>query len=130
MAKKKVVEKVAPKNLEESLIEEADGLSAEEAQEIVDAGVGFEKPKAVEEVDEDTVKVRIPVRIKIARQILEPGVHVVPKHQLASIREIVSKKLKTDLSIFTGKNYIIERLIDRTLVIKETSEIDLKKIGS
>lgn len=142
---KKVAKKVAKKKAtrkkpegiteaESKMADVVDNLSDEEAQDIIEAR--DVAPKAIEDKvkpgdrdPEDLVKVRIPVHLKIKGKMLNPGIHQVPRHQLPTIMEMIHRKRRADLSVFTGKNFLIERLMDRTLVIKETSdELNLRKM--
>lgn len=140
MAKKKAAKKVSrdlPKNMSDedaALAKTIDDLQDEEIEEIVDAGKAFTpKPQIQDAVtgkksDNDLVKVSIPVHLKINRVKYPPGTHTVPRHLVPVILEMVDRKKRADISMFTGKNFLIERLLDRTLVVKEVDDIDLKKI--
>lgn len=140
MAKKKAkkVRRTMPANAskqEEVLASVIDDMSDEEVSEIINPDAAFEQPTMVkddskgEKKDDDLVNIRVPVHLKIAGKKYPPGVHQVPRHQIATIVEMVDKKRRADLSMFTGKNFLIERLLDRTLVVTEVDEINLKKIG-
>lgn len=102
-------------------------MSDEEAQEIVDLSADYQAGPQAVEVD-DHVMVNIPIYLKIKRKEYQPGLHKIPAHLLPVIREMLYKKRNADLSMFVGKNYLIERLLDRTLVVKEVDELNLKKI--
>lgn len=78
--------------------------------------------KAKESLDDD-VFIEIPVAIKLKRKELLPGRHKVKRHQVDTIREMVDKKVKADLSIFTGKSYLLDRLANNTLVVKEVDKL-------
>ena len=134
MAKKKVSKKVSAKRAvpmsaskeEKAAIAVVDSMSNQEFEEM-EAGVAF-KPEPSMEVKEsgkdrnfDMVKISLPVTLKIKRKIYQPGTHVVPRHMAATMLEMVDRKRKADISMFTGKNYIVQRLLDRSLVIQETS---------
>jgi hypothetical protein len=138
--KKKAVKRAAPKEMkseDEVLVDDVDNMSDEEVDHIIEAP-DYKAPAPVEGASKgpmtdanmmEEVSIRIPITLKLKRKVYSPGVHKVPRHMVATILEIVDKKRKADLSIFTGKNYLIERLLDRTLIVKESSgEIDLKKI--
>ena len=78
--------------------------------------------------DSQMVKIKIPVMLKIKRQIYNPGFHSVPMHMARTMSEMVDKKRRADISIFVGKNVLVERLMDRTLVQTEVENLDIKKI--
>lgn len=101
----------------------------------INAGAQFDteavKPIAVaEEVDElhQLVKITIPVHLKIKKKVYAPGSHVVERHLADTMIEMVDKKKRADISVFTGNNYLVERLIDRTLVVSKVESLDMKKI--
>jgi len=139
VAKKKVSRRAAPKEMkaeDKVLVDAVDEMTDEEVEDII------ESPdyKAASPIDEplkklkdnnmyDKVKIRVPISFKLKRKRYSPGVHEVERHMVPTILEIIDKKRKADISIFTGKNYLIERLLDRTLIVKESgSELDLKKM--
>lgn len=135
--KPKVVKKAAApkveKSLDQRLEEEVDKLSPEEAEEILDPGAQYVAKPQIEEVgkgegDERLVKIKIPVQLKIKRKLYPPGIHTVPRHLADTMVEMVDKKRRADLSIFVGKNHLIERLLDRTLVVHEVESLDMNKI--
>jgi hypothetical protein len=142
-AKKKVAKKVGKiaKTVEDEAIENViDDLSTDEAIEMIDAA-GITGPAQIEavgepdvvrdgedSVDRTKVRINIPVRLKIKNREMMPGSHIVERHQVASILEMVDKKRKADLSIFTGKNYLVEKLIDRSLRVTEVEQLDLQKL--
>jgi len=130
---KKVVKKAEPVSTEEAMAKEVESMSDEEAQEIVDPGAQFAQPKGIsdphkEKNPHDKIQIRINIPMKVARKEYLPGVHIIERHQLPVFREIINKKMKADLSMFTGKNFLVERLFDKTLVIKETDKLDLKEL--
>ena len=73
----------------------------------------------------DKVRIEIPCHIKISRRRLGPGVHEVERHQVDTIREMVDKKVKTDLAIFTGKSYLLKKL-HGVRIVKEVAELKIK----
>lgn len=105
----------APRKKQEEKVEAAPDVpeSIEEAKKSVKSAEGSSS------ID-DIVSIQIPVHVKIKRKVYHPGVHKVPRHVAEVITEMVDKKIKSDLSMFTGKNYSFERLLDRSLVIKES----------
>jgi hypothetical protein len=145
MAKKKASKKVSKKKAgkrekpvdaskkESKLLDDIDDLSDEEVEEIVDPGA---EQKTVEladasmaKKDTDKVRINLPVTLKIKRKFYHPGQHIVERHQAQTMLEMVDKKRRADLSIFTGKNYLVERLLDRSLQITNVDELDLAKIS-
>lgn len=74
----------------------------------------------------DDVIVSIPIRMKIAKQLLHPGENKVKRHQLESISEIVNKKIQADMSITTGKSYLIKHLKGVGLQVKEVAQLNFK----
>lgn len=84
--------------------------------------------KGLVESPDDLIKITIPVSVKIKRQMLRPGTHVVPRHQVDTIIEMVNKKQRADISIFTGNNYLVERMMDRTLVVSKVESLDMNKV--
>jgi hypothetical protein len=111
----------------ELLEDQIDDMSDDEIAEIVDLSSDYNPGEKVVDAGE-MVKINIPVSIKIKRKNYDPGVHEIPKHLLPVVREMLYKKRVSDLSMFVGKNYLIERLLDRTLVVKEVNDLDLKKL--
>lgn len=137
MSEKKVKVKKAKveekKSIDQEMEEAALNMSSDEASEILDPGAQYQpKPSLVDagkdESGEKLVKIKIPVQLKIKRKLYNPGVHVVPRHLADTMVEMVDKKRRADLSIFVGKNHLIERLLDRTLVVHEVEQLDMNKI--
>ena len=117
---KKVVKKTVSKKVEPQLIEPG-------AQYAEEANLKSEAP-AGETDDSQMVKIKIPVMLKIKRHTYNPGVHSVPMHMARTMSEMVDKKRRADISIFVGKNVLVERLMDRTLIQTEVENLDIKKI--
>lgn len=95
--------------------------------EVTEPAEEAESPKK-KASDKDKVKIKVLFPMKLGKQKLMPGVHYVERHQVASIREIQNKKMRSELAMYTGKNFLISRLIDNRLVIKEAADLDLKKL--
>lgn len=134
MAKKKVVKKVG-EILEEKIVDQesaidavVDQMTQAEVEEFIDASKAVAPAQVQADAGEEMVKVTIPVYLKIKKTTYQPGTHRVPKHLVPQILEMVHKKRAADLSMFTGKNYLIQRLLDRTLVVREVESLDLKKM--
>lgn len=64
------------------------------------------------------VKVNVPVRIRINDQEYY-GPCEMPAHVAESLIPMISRKMKSDMKVFTGKSNLVNRLVDGTLVIKE-----------
>lgn len=141
MAKKKVVKKkTVPavkrhKTIEEQAVDEAvDAMTEEEVMDTINASAATQAPKGIEAADHskeagDMVRITIPVHLKIKRKVYAPGTHTVPRHMVATMMEMVHKKRKSDLAMFTGKNYLVERLLNRALSVKEVGSLDLKQMA-
>jgi hypothetical protein len=115
MAKKKVAPVIS--NIEEDI-------------PTVDAGVQFAaKPAVTESADADQedmhrkVKVILPVQVKVNRIPYGPGPVVVPAHMVDTLVEMVDKKKRADISVFTGNNYLVHRMVDRSLVVTKVEKI-------
>ncbi len=98
-----------------------------EAIHTVDAGAQF-APKTVAEDPggEDPkrlVKIILPVQLKINRVSYGPGPCVVQAHMIDSMVEMVDKKKRADISVFTGNNFLVQRMIDRSLVVTKVDKI-------
>lgn len=100
--------------------------SAEEIH-TVDAGVQFKAASAVEDSGgEDInrlVKVILPVRLQVNRKPYGPGPVIVPAHMVDTLVEMVDKKKRADISVFTGNNYLVTRMVDRSLVVSKVEKI-------
>lgn len=119
---------------EQAVADVIDAMTDEEIDEVIDPRAPQTKPVMTKEAGagekgEKMVAINIPVNLKIKGKRFAPGVHKVPAHQAATILEMVHRKRKADLSMFTGKNYLLERLLDRTLVIREVDSIDVKQLA-
>ena len=90
----------------------------------VDASAQYEEVKVEKPIDKNAmVRIKIPVRLKINRKIYRPGVHTVPYHMIDTMVEMVDKKRRADISIFTGKNKLVENIIGRGLVVTEVEDV-------
>lgn len=129
MAKrKKAQEKVLDEVVDELSDKEASDLLAGEALEIGLPPV-VKEGKGKSRDPNRLVKIRIPLHLKIKRKEYQPGEHVVPFHMVDTIIEMIHRKQKADLSIFVGKNYLVQKLLDRSLVVKEVDNLDLKQLA-
>ena len=133
-AKGQSTEEVLADVVEEMSEEEVADLLDEAQDEVVDAGSAIASMGIIDDnpLDDDEfreIKVRIPVSLKIKRKHYAPGVHVVERHMVPTIMEMVAKKQAADLSIFTGKNFLVKRLLDRSLVVQEVDDLNLKKMA-
>lgn len=142
MAKKKAVAKKATKKVagkrekakeltakEEELVDVVDEMTDEEIDEVLDPSKEPVPKNVIEgslsDDEKAMVSIAIPVTLKIKRKIYNPGTHEVPSHVAQTMLEMVDKKRKADISIFTGKNFVVERILDRSLVIRN---IEPKKV--
>jgi hypothetical protein len=100
----------------------------------IDSGAQFNEGPVQEPEEESVaegmnmVRIKIPVMLKIKRQVYNPGFHVVPSHLARMMSEMVDKKRRADMSVFVGKNILVERMMDRTLVQTEVENLDIKKL--
>lgn len=129
---KKVAKKI--KDAMKELLNEEEEIE-ESIEEVLEEVAVKVEPKAAPKVEakgkspDDLVEIEIHNHIKIAGQRLQPGIHRVPRHQADSIIEIEHKKRISDMKVFVGKNYLVEKLMGSGLSIKEVADIDLKKIA-
>lgn len=101
-------------------------------KEAVEQAIDMSAPAApvIQGKDPDAlVSINIPVRLKIKRKVYPPGQHKVPRHMIPTMMEMVDKKRRADLEMFTGKNYLVQRLVDRSLVVSEVENLDLKQMA-
>ncbi len=97
-----------------------------EAIQTVDAGEQYRSVAPEVEASDDPnrlVKIILPVRLQINRQDYGPGPVIVPAHMVDSMVEMVDKKKRADLSVFTGNNYLVQRMVDRSLVVTKVEKI-------
>lgn len=89
---------------------------AREAQEKVEheekgraARKGVDPVQGAAGSDHDLIKINcfIPIRIN---EVLYEGIVEVPRHIAQTLVPMLQAKLKSDISIFVGKNHLIERL--------------------
>lgn len=114
MAKKKLISKVVDE------IEHIIAGEPEKAAEVVET--------AEKDPMYDKVRITIPVHLKIKRRVLNPGTHIVERHQVETILEMVHKKQKANLAIFTGNNYLVEKMVDGALKVTQVEELDMNRI--
>lgn len=76
----------------------------------------------------DKVRITVPVEVKIGRKVLPVGTHVVERHQLETILEMVNKKQRANLAIFTGGNYLVEKMVDGALRVSQVEELNSKTL--
>lgn len=95
-----------------------------------EAPIEVNAPKDVEDVGLDTekVRVRIPVYLRINGKEFAPGTHIVERHQLETILEIVNKKQRADLAVFTGNNFLVEKIVGGALKITQVEELDMGRV--
>lgn len=95
--------------------------------QVIDAAAQYEaQPMVEDDGSEDPnrqVKIILPVQLKINRKPYGPGPVIVPAHMVDSIVEMVDKKKRADLSIFTGSNYLVQRMVDRSLVVTKVEKL-------
>lgn len=93
--------------------------------QVIDAGAQYEQTPVVEVPSEQErmVKIILPVQLKINRVPYGPGPVVVPARMVDSIVEMVDKKKRADISIFTGSNFLVQRMMDRTLVVTKVEKL-------
>ncbi len=105
---------------EEQLAAERDPFAQVKAAAVVKQSAKGEKAG----VSKKKVKIELPAGcfININNVPYQPGVHTFEEHQVPSILEMIDKKLRADLSVSIGKKYMVDRLADRSLVVKEEKE--------
>lgn len=69
------------------------------------------------------VKIILPVALQINSKTYGPGPEIVPSHMIDTLVEMVDKKKRADISVFTGNNYLVQRMIDRSLVVSKVEKI-------
>ena len=69
------------------------------------------------------VQINLPVRLNIKETDYGPGIVKVPRHMAETMLEMADKKRRADASVFTGNNYLVSRLADRTLVVRSVDKI-------
>ncbi len=99
----------------ETEYEEMESVDATGGSDVVDMGPSEDMYAKV--------KLKIPIRINVNGVDLPPGENIVERHQVESIVEMIDKKRRADASVFTGNNYLVNRLADNTLVIKKVDKI-------
>lgn len=108
-------------------------MAKKKDDDVIDAGAQFAAPAPVEASGDSEdihrkVKIRLPIWLKINGVDYAPGVHTVEAHVVDTMMEMVDKKRRADLAMFTGKNILIERLLDNTLVQREVEQLDGKTL--
>lgn len=100
-----------------------------EADEVKVEAKADKAPKAASKAegpDEAMVKIVLPVALKIAKKRFHKGEHIVPRHLAETMVEMVDKKMRADISIFTGNNFLVERLAGGNIAVKPVESIDDK----
>ena len=103
--------------------------TAEQAQQIEEANEQMEK---VDRADFANLKADVEVTFDCPFPIHVNGVRyegivTVPKHMAESMIPMVQAKMKSDLAIFVGKKYLVQRLADNTLVVREGVDVTPKR---
>lgn len=91
---------------------------AEAKQEDAPSPVKTSTAVKTEPAGEKLITLQVPVRCKINGQVYYGTVKVTEKVAQVLI-PMVSRKQKSDLKVFTGKNFNVSRLVDNSLVVKE-----------
>ena len=106
-----------------------------EEPQVIDPGAQYDESATQEVVEdeaanpgEELVRIKIPVELKLKRKKYPPGIHTVPRHVADSMVEMVDKKRRADISIFVGKNVLLSRMMDRTLVQTQVEHLDIAKL--
>lgn len=76
----------------------------------------------------DKIRVTIPVALSIAGTDYPAGSHIIERHQLDTILEMVNKKQRANLAIFTGGNYLVEKMVGGALKVTEVAELSGKSL--
>lgn len=103
--------------------------TAEQAQQIEAANEQMEKVdravfNKIAQDAEVTFDCPFPISVNGVRY---EGVVTVPKHMAESMIPMVQAKIKSDLAIFVGKKYLVQRLADNTLVVREGVDVTPKR---
>lgn len=95
------------------------------AEDLTEAYPDHQPKQAVKEVSKAAsndpnrmVRINVPVRVNINDKSYY-GVCEVPAHVAETILPMVSRKVKSDLRVFTGKNYLVQKLADNSLSVVE-----------
>lgn len=131
-----MAKKPAPKITDAITDEAIDQAIADDTDEIVDP---LDEAGPVEHLDMEAtpadleaerayfakiLKVRIPFELKVGGKRYLPGVHTVNRGVAEVLIEMTDKKRRADMSVFVGKSHLVERLLDRTLVVTEVTDLD------
>ena len=74
------------------------------------------------------VDISLPVRLKINRVTYNRGTHRVPRHVAQMMAQMADRKMRKDIEIFTGKNFMLDRLVNGQLKISEVDSLNLVKM--
>ena len=87
------------------------------------------KDKVAEDADA-IVTVDLPVEVKINQRRYGPGQVKVPKHLAETMIPMVYKKQQADISVFTGKNYRVQRIGGRMVKteLSGSAGLDIQKL--
>lgn len=104
----------------------------EEEIEHVDASTNEAKIEVAEKAEHnpmyDKVRITIPVELKVAKKRYPPGTHIIERHQLDTFLEMVNKKQRANLAIFTGNNYLVEKMVSGALRVTQVENLDSKTL--
>lgn len=88
-----------------------------------------DEAKAEKAYQSKKFKVRVPVNLAIGGVHYSAGsVYEVDRGTMEMITEMADRKRRADLSVFTGKNHLVQRLLDNTLKITEVETLDFRKL--
>lgn len=76
----------------------------------------------------EKVRITIPVELKIKKRVFHAGTHIVERHQLETILEMVNKKQRANMEVFTGKNYLVEKMVSGALRVTQVDELNSKTL--
>lgn len=117
-----------------------DKANAEDNAEFVDTDDRFQDAKASSPSEDELVadspaynnkefNVKIPFELKIGKKKFMPGIHRVNRGLAEVMAEMVDKKRRADMAVYVGKSHLVERLLDRTLVVTEVEKLDFNKMA-
>ena len=123
MARKTAAQKKA--ELEAASVDQ-DKVEMEEEMDHVIAGDDTPKAEVTEAAKDpmyDKIRVSIPVHLKIAGVAYPPGTHIIERHQLDTVLEMVKKKQRANLAIFTGNNFLVEKMVSGSLKVTQVEDL-------
>lgn len=106
-------------------------IAHDEKMPVIDPDEQFQEKSAIASGDdvayEDKMyNVKIPFDLKVGKKRFQPGIHTVKRAMAEVLSEMVDKKRRADMAVHVGKSHLVERLLDRTLVVTEVPTIDFK----